>query len=128
MLARVPLQRPGGAGIVAHGAGHSASLSVSVYLGSPMLRARALSRFKIDEYVPQNQHFNLRIVGQHEWGSSQFENNYFTEMFSGSEAGSYLRLIDFVYHSTLGSRVIKQKKKKKYPASAKSPMVTANIV
>ena len=27
--------------------------------------------------------------------SSQFENNYFTEMCSGSEAGSYLRLIDF---------------------------------
>jgi len=32
---------------------------------------------------------------------------------SGSEAGSYLRLIDFVYHSTLGLRVIKKKKKKK---------------
>ena len=27
---------------------------------------------------------------------------YFAEMCSGSEAGSYLRLIDFVYHSTLG--------------------------
>ena len=27
--------------------------------------------------------------------TSQFENNYFTEMCSGSEAGSYLRLIDF---------------------------------
>ena len=27
----------------------------------------------------------------------------------GSEAGSYLRLIDFVYHSTLGLRVIKKK-------------------
>ena len=25
------------------------------------------------------------------------EHNYFTEMCSGSEAGSYLRLIDFVY-------------------------------
>jgi len=32
-------------------------------------------------------------------------------MCSGSEAGSYLRLIDFVYHSTLGLRVIKKKKK-----------------
>ena len=42
--------------------------------------------------------------------SSQFENNYFTEMCSGSEAGAYLRLIDFVYHSTLGFRVIKKKK------------------
>jgi len=33
-------------------------------------------------------------------------------MCSGSEAGSYLRLIDFVYHSTLGLRVIRKKKKK----------------
>jgi len=37
--------------------------------------------------------------------------NYFTEMCSGSEAGSYLRLTDFVFHSTLGVRVIKKKKK-----------------
>jgi len=29
-------------------------------------------------------------------------------MCSGSEAGSYVRLIDFVYHSTLGLRVIKK--------------------
>jgi len=33
-----------------------------------------------------------------------------TEMCSGSEAGSHLRLIDFVYLSTLGLRVIKKKK------------------
>ena len=39
--------------------------------------------------------------------SSRFENNFFTEMCSGSEAGLYFRLIDFVYHSTLGLRVIK---------------------
>ena len=31
-------------------------------------------------------------------------------MCSGSEAGSYLRLIHFVYHSSLGLRVIKKKK------------------
>jgi len=31
-------------------------------------------------------------------------------MCSGSEEGSYLRLTDFVYHSTLGLRVIKKKK------------------
>ena len=30
-------------------------------------------------------------------------------MCSGPEADSYLRLIDFVYHSTLGLRVIKKK-------------------
>jgi len=41
----------------------------------------------------------------------QFKNNYFPEKCSGSEAGSYLRLIDFVYHSTLRLRVIKKKKK-----------------
>ena len=29
----------------------------------------------------------------------------------GFEAGSYLRLTDFVYHSPLGLRVIKKKKK-----------------
>jgi len=40
----------------------------------------------------------------------QFENNNFTEMCSGSEAGSSLRLIDFVYHPTLGLRAIKKKK------------------
>ena len=34
-------------------------------------------------------------------------------MCSGSEAGSYLWLIDFVHHSILGLRVIKKKKKKK---------------
>ena len=33
-------------------------------------------------------------------------NNYFTEMCSGFEAGSYLRLMDVVCHSTLGLRVI----------------------
>ena len=32
-------------------------------------------------------------------------------MCSGSEAGSYLRLIDFVYHSSLGLRVIKREKR-----------------
>jgi len=31
-------------------------------------------------------------------------------MCSGSGAGSYVRLIDFVYHSTLGLSVIKKKK------------------
>ena len=36
--------------------------------------------------------------------------DHFRKMCSGSEAGSYLRLIDFVYHSTLGLRAIKKKK------------------
>jgi len=33
-------------------------------------------------------------------------------MCSGSEEGSYLRLTDFVYHSTLDLRVIKKKKRR----------------
>ena len=45
----------------------------------------------------------------------EFENNYFTEMCSGSEAGSYLRLTDFVYHSTLGLRVIKNIVRQRIP-------------
>jgi len=36
--------------------------------------------------------------------------DYFTGMCSGSEAGSYLRLIDFVHQSDLGLRVIKKKR------------------
>ena len=40
----------------------------------------------------------------------EYKNIYFREMCSGSEAGSYVRRIDFVYHSTLGLRVIKKKK------------------
>ena len=43
------------------------------------------------------------------------DDNYLTEMCSGSKAGSNSRLIDFVYHSTLGLRVIKKKKKKCRP-------------
>ena len=42
--------------------------------------------------------------------SPQFESNYVTEMCSGSEAGSYLKLIDSVHHSTPGLRVIKKEK------------------
>ena len=45
-----------------------------------------------------------------------------SEMCSGSEAGSYLMLIDFVYHSTLGLRVIKKRRRRfriKQPLSSK---------
>ena len=40
-------------------------------------------------------------------------NTYFTERCSGSEADRYLRLIDFVYHPTLGLRVIHKKKRRR---------------
>ena len=39
----------------------------------------------------------------------QLENNNFTEMCSGSEAGAYSRLIGFVYRSTLGLKVINKR-------------------
>jgi len=49
------------------------------------------------------------------------------EMCSGSEAGSYLRFIDFVHHSTLGLRVIKNKKSLKCnfdsPFGASTPLL-----
>jgi len=57
--------------------------------------------------------------------SSQFENNYLTEICSGSEAGSYLRLIDFVYHSTLGLRLIKKKKRRRSCPAARLTLVPA---
>ena len=44
--------------------------------------------------------------------SFQLKNNYLTEMCSDSEEGSYLMLICFLYHATLGLRTIKKKKKK----------------
>jgi len=48
------------------------------------------------------------------------------EMCSGSEAGSYLRLIGFVYQSTLGLRVIKKKKKKTHPQDSTKRCVELN--
>ena len=42
----------------------------------------------------------------------EFKNKFLVDMWSSSEDGSYLRL---VYHSTLGLRVIKKKKKNTGP-------------
>ena len=51
-----------------------------------------------------------KVRGQGCAGSRVEGFNCFTEMCSGCEAGSYSRLVDFVYHPTLGSRVMKKKK------------------
>ena len=56
------------------------------------------------------------------WGVSQPRE----ALCSGSEAGSYLRLIDFVYHSTLGLRVLKKKKNKALQRHA--PQVCLRLV
>ena len=63
----------------------------------------------------RNQLLECAVLGHplHTKLPTQFENNHFTEVCCGSEAGSYLRPIDFVYHSTLGVRVIKNKKKQR---------------
>ena len=53
---------------------------------------------------------DFRVAGLMD--SSQLENNYFTEMCGGSKAGSFLRLTDFVHHSTLGWGVIKKQKRR----------------
>jgi len=59
--------------------------------------------------------------------SSQFDNNHFTEMCSGSEADSYLRLIDFVYYSTLGLRVI-QKKTPRLASIVETPSIKRSLI
>ena len=56
---------------------------------------RDLSRPKVEGFLPHTQHVNLRMVKNPDC----------------SEEGSYVRLIDFVYHSTLGWRVIRKKKR-----------------
>ena len=43
--------------------------------------------------------------------NDRFDDNYCTEMCSGSEAGSHSRRIDFVHHLTLGLIRIKKKKR-----------------
>ena len=50
--------------------------------------------------------FGRRLREELVLGFGGFENNYFTKMCGGSKAGSYVRLIDVVCHSTLGLRVI----------------------
>ena len=44
--------------------------------------------------------------------TSPFENHCFKEIGGGSEAGTYLRLIHFVHHPTLGLRVMMKKKRR----------------
>jgi len=50
-----------------------------------------------------------------------------TQQCSGSEAGSYLRLIEFVYHPTLDLRVKKKKKRHTQQFSPKERLKYAAI-
>ena len=44
------------------------------------------------------------------WVAPSMVGSTVNAMCSGSEAGSYLRLMDFVYHSTLGLRAIHKRR------------------
>jgi hypothetical protein len=56
-----------------------------------------------------------------------FENNFFTKMCNGSEAGSCPRLSDFVHHSTLDSRVIKRERRE-HKAATRDMMGLVSIM
>ena len=88
-------------------------MSGSVYLVSPIWRARALFRFKVDGFAPHIQRVDLRIVSRTRLRISVGN----VERFRGGLVFKAHRLF---YLSTLGSRVIKKEKKKrvqggKYP-------------
>ena len=72
---------------------------------------RVIKKKKAGETGPLGRKQRRVQQGARPCNSGKCAGNYFTEMCSGSEAGSYLRLIDFVYHSTLGLSVIKKKKR-----------------
>jgi len=63
--------------------------------------------------TPSTPHATLLL---RRWVLGALENNYFTEMCSGSKAGSCLRLIDFVFHSTLGAPCLPARAHPVYPA------------
>jgi len=75
-----------------------------------------LLHIKVEQPTPHTALLcpTCKMISQHKFPA------YFTEMCSGSKAGSHSRLIDFVYHSTLGLRAIKKKKKKKTCPTSKS--------
>jgi hypothetical protein len=56
-------------------------------------------------------------------GGAKFENIDSTEICSGSEAGSYLRPLEFMYHSTLGLRAITKKKKQTRALASEVPLL-----
>ena len=67
---------------------------------------QALFRPKIYGSLPHSQPVDLSIVGVEAW-----VDRCGPATCIHPEVGSYLRLIDFVYHSTPGLSVIKKKKK-----------------
>ena len=77
-----------------------------------------------------NEMFVYRAIPNHcyeskwtDWHCPLYENSHSTEIFSGSEAGSYSRRVDFMCHSILGLGVIKKKKKKQKKHKTPCPPV-----
>jgi len=75
--------------------------------GTHIRQSRPDSGFGVQVNVLKPFKGVLFLIGS---GLLQCATSWGTEICSGFEAGSYLRLIDFVYHSTLGLRVIKKKR------------------
>jgi len=83
------------------------------------LNGRGTARAEDAQGTPTQSHISPSILVYEDYSQAGFRqqeqledgNRPGTNMCSGSEAGSYLRLIDFVYRSTLGLRVKKMQKK-----------------
>ena len=72
----------------------SLSIYLSIYLSISLSLSHSICIYKIRlETTSFPAHFSLGVA--HRCVRGQLRNNYFTEMCSGSEEGSYLRLIDF---------------------------------
>ena len=80
---------------------------VSVHLASCDRLREGTTRAEDAQETPTQRHISPSILVYGEYKPYPDQS---TEMCSGSEAGSYLRLIDFLYHSTIGLRVINKKK------------------
>ena len=81
-------------------------------------------------YLAHKKHPSPRTQNTPQSLRLNLETTYFTKLCSGSEAGSYSRLIDFVYHTTLGLKVItrKEEKKRRTEFSMESPVMNRESV
>jgi len=64
--------------------------------------------------IPGSPHCfaHIRVCGAPPLAPGALVGNFFTEICSGAEAGSYSRIMDLGYHSTLGLRAIRRSEKK----------------
>ena len=79
-------------------------------------REAEVSREDLTDHLTPDRYIRSRAVRD-----PDIRERALAEMCSGSEAGSYLRLIDFVYHPTLVLRVLK-KNRPGYKTSGYKPL------